>query len=212
MSSKYAAAFSFSSEKRNFNYGDSERMKTSQIVPGPGNYKEIDLKQIASKTTTYSFGKEPRMIGPKTIKPGPGDYAHDTKEILKRTMPKFSVGKTERSLDLFAEASIFSQKSFGRIRASSPGPGYYNSTFTTVKPKVLSASTMKSARFETVKITPGPGDYDNNTIKVKIKKPLYTVSKQIREDPFMVKTNMPGPGTHNLNTSIGTGRKVSLNF
>jgi len=212
MSSKYAANFSFSSEKRIFTYGDAQKMKSSTIVPGPGNYKEVDMKQIASKTTTYSFGKEARMLSPKTIKPGPGDYNNETQTLLKRTMPKFSLGKTEKSLDLFAEASMFSLKSVGKVRALSPGPGFYNSTFSVVKPKLLNISTVKSARFENIKLSPGPGEYDNDTIKVKTKKPKYTVSKQIREDPFKVKNLLPGPGTHNLNTTMGTGRKVYLNF
>ena len=219
MSLKSSASFSFGGQKKVFDFGQPERMKTSKMIPGPGNYTNIDLKHVASKTTTYSFAKEPRMVSAKTILPGPGTYSEDKTEVHKNKMPKFSLGKSQRSIDLFVTVggSTFFGTSRYQVRAASPGPGHYqlDSSIAKTKPRVRSVAAEKSQRYidfrnENLK-TPGPAAYDNNTLKVKDKKPTYSLSKQIRNDPFMIskqKEKLPGPGVYNLNTTIGSGQKV----
>lgn len=218
MSQAYAAAYSFAGGRKDYNFGDPERMKSSKMFPGPGNYTDVDIKHIASKTTTYSFAKEPRMQSAKTILPGPGTYSYEKTEVHKQRMPKFSLGKSERSMDLFVTegGSQFFQSSKEKVRSSSPGPGHYelDAGFTKTKPRVTSVAVVKSQRgvdFNKNNMkTPGPGAYENDIGKVKNRNPTFTLSKQIREDPFLIhrqKEKLPGPGVYNVNTTIGTGQK-----
>ena len=193
--------------------------KGSMHLPGPGNYTDIDINYIASKTTTYSFGKEVRMQSSKNIVPGPGTYSNDKAEVHKQSNPKFSLGKSERSMDLFVSeggSQVF-QSSKERLRVS-PGPGQYelDAGFTKTKPRVISVAVMKSQRSvdfnkENMK-TPGPGAYENDVGKVKNRNPTFTISKQTRGDPFMLskeKEKLPGPGVYDLNSSFGAGQKVN---
>jgi hypothetical protein len=216
-----SVAFSFG-KKKDLDFGVPEKIRSSQMVPGPGNYKEIDFKHVASKTTTYSFGKEPRMPGIKSNIPGPGSYSDVKTEFFKSSAPKFSQQKSQKPKELFLnveEGSQFYGQSTDGIRGAFPGPGQYevDPGLAKVKPRTPSVVVMKSPKdINYNNKIPGPGSYDNDTIKVKSTKPKWSLPKTNREDPFLTEKNKkelqkaPGPGNYNFNSSIGTGRKVII--
>jgi hypothetical protein len=217
----YSVAFSFG-KKKELDFGIPERIRSSQVVPGPGNYKEIDLKHVASKTTTYSFAKEPRMPDIKSNNPGPGAYTDLKVDLIKKTAPKFSLSKTQKPKELFInlkEGSEFYGESTDALRNSFPSPGQYqiDAGLSKIKPRTRSVVLLKSPKdINYNNKIPGPGSYENDSLKVKSKDPKWSLSKTAREDPFLSEKykkeleKKPGPGNYNFNTSIGTGRKVKL--
>ena len=224
MSQQNSAAYSFVKLSQKYDFREAEKMKSSKMFPGPGMYTDIDNKNLASKTATYSFPKQARMQTTKpAIVPGPGAYTHEKTLVDKKTNPKFSVGKAGRTMDIFSTegGSQYFQGSVEKPRASSPGPGYYQleAGIAKTKPRITSFAVEKSQRGvdftnEHLK-TPGPGAYDNDTGKVKTKNPTYSIPKLSREDPLEIKRqkqNLPGPGVYNVNTSIGTGQTVNQNI
>jgi len=218
----YSVAYSFGG-KRNLDFGEPERLKSSQVVPGPGNYKEVNFEKVGefSKIQTYTFSKEAKLRDARSMSPGPGSYAHVSSEVIRQKGPIYSVSKTERLKDLFLnveDGSQFNMKSSDRVRSDYPGPGNYEveKGISKVKPRsrsVVVERTKKDVDYNNR--IPGPGEYDNDTIRVKQTNPKWSVSKKNREDPFLPENykkeieKVPGPGNYNLQSGIGDGRKVT---
>ena len=195
--------------------------KGSENLPGPGVYSNSTIFDPKNKNG-FTFGLKLKLNGDNGF-PGPGSYSDEKTEVHKHKMPVFSLGKSERSIDLFTDAggSQFLQNSQGRIRSSSPGPGHYqlDGVYIKTMTRVRSVAVEKSKRgidFTNENLTtPGPGAYDNDTGKLKNKNPIWSISKQNRNDPLEIqrqKENLPGPGVYNVNTSIGTGQTVNQNI
>jgi hypothetical protein len=206
--------------KRDLDFGIPEALRSSQMVPGPGNYNK---ESGFNKKSTYSFAKSPRMKDEK-CQQGDWFYSNVRVESYKKSNPKFSLSKTNRPQDLFInlhEGSQFFSKSTDGFRSGFPGPGKYEADggISKVKPRTRSVILLKSTKdIDYNNKIPGPGSYDNDTIKVKSAKPKWTVAKTIREDPFLPEDlkkkieKIPGPGNYNFSTLMGTGRKVKPNL
>lgn len=213
---KNSVAFS-SGGKRDLDFGIPERLKSSQIVPGPGNYNK---ESTFSKTTKHSFSKTERMKGPATISPGPGSYLNTTTDAFQKKGPKFTVSKTVRPKDLFInirEGFQFFSKSTDGLRSEYPGPGRYELDGGNSKLKTRSVIILKSSKdIDYNNKIPGPGAYENDMTRVKSVMPKWTVSKTIREDPFLPENlkkelvTTPGVGNYNFSTSFGKGPKVNI--
>ena len=166
------------------------------------SYIDVEKQSSSFKTTSFTFGKEPRPLNKTKIdKLGPGSYFQEKTE--EKRMRATSFAKSER-------ATIISEMP----PSSSVGPGNYQviETFTKILPKSSSVSVMKSKRFTEVRdSSPGPGHYENNSVYIKHKDPKWSLSKQVR-DVFVVKETLPGPGVYNVNSSFGTGKKVNISI
>jgi hypothetical protein len=122
------------------------------------------------------------------------------------------------------EGSQFYGQSTDGIRSSFPGPGQYqiDAGYSHIKPRTHSAVVSKSPKdVDYNNKIPGPGAYENDSIKVKSTNPKYSMGKTNRDDPFMPEKDkkelekVPGPSDYNIGSTIGTGRKVNkfkINF
>ena len=57
--------------------------------------------------------------------------------------------------------------------------------------------------------TPGPGDYENETLKIKRQNPNSTISKPLRKKLLEVEDSLSGPGKYKMNKNIKTASTVS---
>ena len=212
-------AFSFG-KKKELDFGIPERIKSSQMVPGPGNYNEIKYDYVSSKAAAFSFAKEPKMPRVRYFSPGPGSYSDVNLELFRKTNPKFSLAKTQKPKELFLnlkEGSQFYGESTDALKNSFPSPGQYeiSAGISRVKPRSRAAIILKSSKDTNYdNKQPGPGSYDHDSLKIRSLSPKWSLPKTAREDPFLTEKykkeieKKPGPGNYNLNSSIGIGRKV----
>lgn len=213
MSGAYAASFSFGKEKK---FKDSKQ--TIENL-GPGSYEDMDIKKFGYKAPNYSFSKQkrPQTSAANLYTPGPGSYAHA--EFNKHNSPKFSVGKTKKSIDFMMTGggSQYLKSPLEQNSASSLGPGNYelDTSYSKVKPKIRSVVSQKSERsmdFSKKNKVPGPGSYEGDLNVIKSNFPKYSIGKQSKVDPMITrkqKEMMPGPGVYDVSTTIGTGLKVN---
>jgi len=179
-------------------------MNKKSVHNKSNHVEKIETKNCGLKTVSYTFGKEPKKLKIHSMKPGPGSYFMEKTDIFSKTTQSVSFAKSQRS-------TIISN-----IQPISPvGPGRYEmeQSFSKILPKSASVAIMKSKRFTNVTEdrTPGPGQYEIDVTRVKHQDPKWSLSKQSKLI-YTVKENVPGPGAHNIKTSIGSGQKVKLTF
>ena len=138
------------------------------------------------------------------IIPGPGDYKIDKTDIIKKNKPKYSFGKSQRSLSLFID----------ELDISAIGPGHYelDSGFSQVLPNSPSVKWDKSERFEDIKLTPGPGDYENKRITIKTRSPKFSFTKLARKDIWNLQVKKPITANYNLKEPVEKGYNVIIFF
>ncbi|MFM7850769.1 MAG: hypothetical protein ACKO96_02365, partial [Flammeovirgaceae bacterium] len=146
--------------------------------------------------------------------PGPGAYSYVEADKYRQKNPQYSLGKSERE-----EGSEFYAQSTDAVRSAFPGPGHYqvDGGYTKILPRTPNVPVTKVPKdVDYNNKVPGPGAYENDSIKIKQNNPKWSVGKTNRDDPILSQKerkeleNEPGPGNYNLSSSIGDGRKVFI--
>ena len=119
--------------------------------------------------------------------PGPGSYDHVDLETIKQKGPQFSLAKSDRPKDLFINVQEGSQF-YAQSTDEFPGPGHYqiDDAVSKVKPRSRSVAVSKTTKdIDYNNKIPGPGSYENDTLKLKNKNPEWSMSKTNRDDPIL---------------------------
>jgi len=154
-------------------------------VPGPGAYSNKE-KMTASKTQTYSFGKEKKT---KKIEasPGPGEYLMEQSSFNFNKTAKTnwtSMGKMNREIKFTSNEDT-------------PGPGNYST-----KQKDLNGpkySIGKKTDATNKHPTPGPGEYIYENAHTTKKSQGSKIGNSTRGEVVAdrTKSDNPGPGMYN---------------
>lgn len=146
--------------------------------------------------------------------PGPGAYDSDA-TMLKPAATTYGFGRSKRSLDLDMTTDV----------ASIPGPGKYNPKADFIKPRALEIAMntgsvrdrSKEGRDQSffldksVALTPGPGTYHHTSTLAEKAHTFGTrpKDKEAVSRAEVERANLPGPGTHNPETSVTRERPRS---
>jgi hypothetical protein len=119
MNIKNAPAFRFGVTKTVLDFGIPEQLKSSQMVPGPGNYPiDAGLSQVKPRARSVAVSKTTKDIDYNNKIPGPGAYENDS-IIVKTKKPNWTLPKTVRDDPILPEKA---KKELEKV----PGPGNYN--------------------------------------------------------------------------------------
>ena len=160
---------------------------------------------IYSSPAVYSFGNRPKTTSQNFIDTrnplGPGQYSLPNQKVYKKTVKTFSFGKDEK---------------LKPIKSTTPGPGEYESDFSTFGKNVPKYSISKSNRVSAFDKSgknkkynqPGPGQYNTESSITSSKKGVYLpkTSKEMK-----ITNKNPGPGEYEQPELFGkTGYKNGI--
>jgi len=175
---------------------------SSDLLPGPGQYKVKTYDCILKKLPNVTIGKAKRFSTNDIYSdngPGPGQYNDVEKyKYVKNTKPSWKIGKSLR-------------RPLNDQEGCSPGPGRYNIS-------VGSGSPIYSIRNRNKEgvdrnITPGPGRYDNSEFNTYKHYPTWKIGTSKRDDDLkrQIRDGYPGPGTYqSLNKHLKSSPKYGF--
>ena len=168
------------------------RSKSTERLPGPGQYASYNYNMVSKKLPDIKIGKAKRFITDNQLaeNPGPGQYdiTHGIK-FIKLTKPSWKIGTSiRRPLNEAIET---------------PGPGNYelNSQIGEGKPQY--SMRIKEKEKGDRYITPGPGRYNNEEMNLYKHYPEWKIGTSKRDDELkrQIREGFPGPGNYHSGES-----------
>ena len=168
--------------------------KNSKLGPGQYNIKTKNGNKQTPQQYSFGKSKTPKYTVIKQITPGPGEYNNENMNSFGKHFPQYTISKSNRE-------SLF-DISKHKPTTNDIGPGYYN----TINKKGKGFSMGKPPSARVIKVTPGPGEYEQKEYFGK-KGIKYTgVQQHDKKESIFSQTSRssytPGPGSYNTISSF----------
>ena len=173
-------------EGRKISIGLKFKSKSTENIPGPGQYTTDNYDPILKKLPDIKIGKANRFSTSNLFEdnPGPGQYDNDKVKYVKVNKPSWKIGTSKR-------------KPLSDI-VDSPGPGEYN-----ISKNIGDGAPHYSMRIKDKDggvrfITPGPGRYNNDELHTFKRYPSWKIGTSKRDDSLkrQIREGFPGVGTY----------------
>ena len=173
-------------EGRKISIGLKFKSKSTENIPGPGQYTTDNYDPILKKLPDIKIGKANRFSTSNLFEdnPGPGQYDNDKVKYVKLNKPSWKIGTSKR-------------KPLSDI-VESPGPGEYN-----ISKNIGDGAPHYSMRIKDKEggkrfITPGPGRYNNDELHTFKRYPSWKIGTSKRDDSLkrQIREGFPGVGTY----------------
>ena len=173
-------------EGKKISMGLKFKSKSTEYIPGPGQYTTDNYDPILKKLPEIKIGKANRFSTSNLFEdnPGPGQYNNDNVNYVKINKPSWKIGTSKR-------------KPLSDI-VDSPGPGKYN-----ISKNIGDSAPHYSMRIKDKDpgmrfITPGPGRYNNDDVHNLKRYPSWKIGTSKRDDSLQrqIREGFPGVGTY----------------
>ena len=174
-------------EGRKISMGLKNKSKSTESLPGPGQYTTYNYNIVSKKLPDIKIGKAKRFIIDNSAadNPGPGQYeTSDGIKFTKLQKPSWKIGTSVRRP--LNEAS------------ETPGPAKYNLSSEIGVGKPQYSMRIKEKDRGNRYTTPGPGRYNNAEMNLYKHYPEWKIGTSKRDDALerQIREGFPWPGNY----------------
>ena len=182
-------------EGKRISMGLKYKCKSTESLPGPGQYCSYNYNLVSNKLPDIKIGKAKRFITDNAMaeNPGPGQYENNIKYV-KLQKPSWKIGTSLR-------------KPLNEV-TDTPGPGKYDLSMEIGIGKPMYSMRIKEKDKGNRYVTPGPGRYNNAEMNLYKHYPEWKIGTSKRDDALerQIREGFPGPGNYQYNENHMTSK------